>query len=226
MITYNIASYERPTGLIKTIESIFDQCDRINVALNSYKSIPVELYDKKIAIFVTNNDKGDAYKFIQLSNSDGYFFTVDDDIVYPRNYTKYMIDAVEKYNRKAIITLHGRKYTRYPITSMFETESKLYHFNENVIEDAVVDIGGTGVMCFHTDLMKLPLDHFEIPNMADIWVAKWAKENRIKIICASHSQGYVKAQPFDEQSIYITAKSNDTVQTEIINSMLFSEYNS
>lgn len=220
MIIYNIASYERQDGLIKTIESIYHQCDRINVALNSYKSIPVDLYDKKIAIFITNNDLGDAYKFIQLENSNGYFFTVDDDIVYPKDYSSCMIDYVEKYERKCLITMHGRKYTRYPIQSIFEPESKLYHFCETVEKDVEVDLGGTGVMCFHTDLMKIPLSNFSIPNMADIWVAKWAKENKVKIICAHHKKGFLRAQSVENNSIYVNTKDNNKIQTDIINSLI------
>ena len=44
----NVSSYNRPETLIKTIDSIYNQCDVINVALNSYDEIPIELYDKKI----------------------------------------------------------------------------------------------------------------------------------------------------------------------------------
>ena len=50
-IIYNIASYKRGDTLINTIQSIYNQCDIINVALNDYDEIPVELYDKKINLF-------------------------------------------------------------------------------------------------------------------------------------------------------------------------------
>jgi hypothetical protein len=86
--------------LIKSVESVIDQYDVINVALNSYEAIPAELYDKKIRIYITDNELGDAYKFIDLINSDGYYFTIDDDIEYPSDYTKFMISNVEKYGRK------------------------------------------------------------------------------------------------------------------------------
>ena len=70
-IIYNIASYKRADTLIKTIQSIYNQCDIINVALNDYDEIPVELYDKKINLFISDNDKGDAYKFYKLTSSEG-----------------------------------------------------------------------------------------------------------------------------------------------------------
>ena len=51
----NVSSFNRKKTLIKTIESIYDQCDVINVALNNYDEIPQELYDNKINIFITNS---------------------------------------------------------------------------------------------------------------------------------------------------------------------------
>ena len=65
-IIYNIASYKRADTLIKTIQSIYNQCDIINVALNDYGEIPVELYDKKIN-FVFN-------VLNKLSNADSTIF--------------------------------------------------------------------------------------------------------------------------------------------------------
>jgi len=220
MITYNIASYNRPKSLIKTIASVFDQCDRINLALNSYDSIPSELYDKKITLFITNNDMGDAYKFIELMHSDGYFFSIDDDIIYPRNYTKFMINNVEKYGRKKLITFHGRKYAKFPINSYINS-SQLYHFNEDVYDDAPVHIGGTGVMCFHTDLMKIPMNYFLTPNMADIWVAKYAKEHGIEIICAAHEKGYIHPQENIQESIFLDSVKDSTLQTKLINEIYY-----
>ena len=84
---FNVASYKRGDTLIKTIESIYDQADIINISLNDYDEIPVELYDKKLNIFLTNNEKGDAYKFTNLLNSNGYFFTIDDDFEWHRSCT-------------------------------------------------------------------------------------------------------------------------------------------
>ena len=54
-IIFNISSFNRPNSLIKSIESIYNQCDIINVFLNNYEDIPVELYDSKINLFIFEN---------------------------------------------------------------------------------------------------------------------------------------------------------------------------
>lgn len=215
-IIYNIASYKRADTLIKTIQSIYNQCDIINVALNDYDEIPVELYDKKINLFITDNDRGDAYKFYKLMESDGYFFTIDDDLIYPENYTEYMIDKVNQYNRKSIITLHARTFNSFPINSFYSRNTSVYHFKQLLNQDVKAQFGGTGVMCFHTDLFKVPIEYFDKPNMADVWIGKYAKEHNIEIICTKHNGGFVNQQDFDG-SIYNTDLRNDTIQTNLTN---------
>jgi hypothetical protein len=155
--------------------------------LNSYDDIPIDLYDKKINIFIGDNDKGDAYKFYNQKKYNGYYFTIDDDLIYPENYSEYMINKIEEYNRKSIITLHGRNFNQFPIDSYYLSQSELYRFNHKLEKDVNIQFGGTGVMAFHSSLMKIDIEYFRTPNMADIWVGKFAKENNIDIICVEHN---------------------------------------
>lgn len=212
----NISSFNRKKTLLQTIKSIHDQCDVINVALNNYEEIPEELYSEKINLFITDNTKGDAYKFLSLKNSDGYYFTMDDDLIYNPNYVKKMISEIEKYERKNIITLHGRYFRNFPINSYYNETTKVYHFAHNLDSDVNVQVGGTGVMAFHTDLFKVGIDFFEKANMADIWIAFIAKKNSIPITCVSHNNQEVIQQEINE-SIYGTHQRNDSDQTKILN---------
>lgn len=215
-IIYNIASYNRKESLLKTIESIYNFADIINISLNLYPEIPHQLIDSKINIILTDNTKGDAYKFYNLVNSDGYFFTIDDDIIYPPNYTDYLIQKVEKYNRKKVVTLHGRFFNNFPIASYYHSWKNFYHCMDTLNEDSIVQIGGTGVMCFHTNLLKVDIDYFKKPNMADVWIGKYCYENNIGIICVEHNKNFLKLQEVGE-TIYETYKKSDDIQTKIVN---------
>ena len=209
-IIYNIASYKRGDTLINTINSIYNQCDIINLTLNDYDEIPVELFDKKINHFISDNDRGDAYKYYKLMDSDGYFFTIDDDLIYPENYTEYMVDKVNQYSKKSIITQHSRSFNSFPIKNFYGRNSLVNHFKQLQTNDIKVQFGGTGVMCFHTDLFKVPIEYFDRPNMADVWIGD------IDIICVKHNGGFVKQQDFDT-SIYNLDSKNDTIQTNLVN---------
>lgn len=215
----NVASYNRIHSLVRSLMSIYDQCDEINVCLNNHiGEIPPILYKEKVNLYFTDNSKGDAFKFLKLEESEGYFLTIDDDLIYPEGYVDHMINKCKEHNNKKIITLHGRNFSSFPISSYYKSASERYACLENVKNDVVVQFGGTGVMCFHTSLLKVSIDEFLYPNMADIWVGKFAKQRNIPILCLQHSKGYIGYIP-QNSTIYNDHSSNDRVQTFVVNKL-------
>lgn len=215
----NIASYNRTESLIKTIESIIDQCDVINVSLNDFNGdLPSILYNNKINLFFTDNSKGDAFKFLQLMNSDGYYLTIDDDLIYPPDYVDFMIAKCKEYGDTKIITLHGRNFSNFPIQSYYGSAKDRFSCLHEVRRNEKVQFGGTGVMCFHTKLLKLPIDYFQYPNMADVWIGKYCMENNIDILCVRHHSGYIK-YIHQKTTIFDTESKRDTLQTLVVNSI-------
>ena len=213
----NVASYNRIDSLIVSLKSIYDQCDKINVCLNNHTgAIPEFLFSPKINLTFTDNSKGDAFKFLYLESSDGYFLTIDDDLIYPSNYVDFMVNKCKEHNNKKIMTLHGRNFGKLPISSYYKSATERYQCLNEVKKDVIVQFGGTGVMCFHTSLLKKSINEFLYPNMADVWIGKFAKEKDIQILCLAHSSGYIKyieqkTTIFDEES------NNDKIQTNVVN---------
>jgi glycosyltransferase involved in cell wall biosynthesis len=213
----NVASYNRINSLVKSIESIYDQCDEINICLNNHTGeMPDILYRDKINLFFTDNSKGDAFKFLMLEESDGYFLTIDDDLIYPNGYVDYMVNKSKEHNNSKIITLHGRSFSSFPIVSYYKSASERYTCLNDVKNDVIVQFGGTGVMCFHTSLLKVSINDFLYPNMADVWIGKFAKQKNIPILCLQHSKGYIKYIP-QTTTIYDESSSNDKIQTLVVN---------
>jgi hypothetical protein len=213
----NVASYNRVGSLVNTINSIYDQCDEINIFLNDHiGEIPEKLLDNKINLFFSDNSYGDALKFGKLMESDGYYLTIDDDLIYPPNYVNYMVSRCKEYSNKRVITLHGRNFPSFPINSYYNSYSENYHCLKPQRKNVLVQFGGTGVMCFHTNLMKIPIDFFLYPNMADIWVGKYCIENNVEMICITHSGDFLKYQP-QKSTIYDTESKSDGIQTKIVN---------
>ena len=213
----NISSFGRIDSLEKTIQSIYNQCDEVNVCLNDkITELPNFLLQPKINLTITDNSKGDAFKFLNLENSDGYYLTIDDDLIYPPNYVDYMISNCKKYNNKKIITLHGRKFNKFPITSYYNSKKEIYHFSSEQKQDVTVQYGGTGVMCFHTSLLKTPIEYFQHPNMADVWIGNLAKIKNIEIICISRPKNFI-TQIEQKETIYNHYSNNDKIQTNLVN---------
>ena len=219
-IVVNVASYKRTESLIRTLESIINQCDEINVALNDHymEEIPDFLHHKKINLFFTDNSIGDAFKFLNLEKVDGYYFSIDDDLIYPPTYVSDTIKRCKEFNNKKVVTYHGRNFSSFPISSYYRSASERYACLTKVKNDVKVQFGGTGVMCFHTSLIKIPIDYFKNANMADVWIGKYCIENNIEIICLKHDEGYIKYIP-QKSTIYNEESKSDKIQTDLVNGL-------
>lgn len=206
---FNVASYNRKGSLLKTIDSIYNQADIINIALNLYEETPSELIDSKINIFHKDNSIGASFKFLRILESDGYFFTIDDDLIYPENYSDYMINRFNHYGGKKIVTLHGRKYTGFPITSYYKSPHTKFHCLGDVNDDVLVNIGGSGVMMFHTNLVKMPINYIKEKNMSDLCISRYANQNNIEIVCLKHESDYLKYQEQPKNTTIYEMYGND-----------------
>jgi hypothetical protein len=205
---------ERQDMLKKTVESLKGQYDNLYVALNNYPEIPSFL--KNAEVVQLDNSMGDAGKFWFTEHLDGYIFTCDDDLIYPPDYVKYMIKGIVKY--KCPVTLHGKTYPR-PFKSFGDTMAN-YRCLDTVDSDGRVDVGGTGVMAWHTADLKIKYSDIQSKNMADCWFAKAAHEQGVRIMCLAHKQGSLLDQR-PVETIWIQEKAKGfKEQTEILKSFL------
>lgn len=215
MKIFNLATYNRPHSCLRTLESIYDQADIINLVINCGWAGPS---DPKINVFHKNNDLGACYKFLKMEQSTGYYFTVDDDILYPPHYSEFMIERYHKLNKPTIITLHGRKYKKVPIQSYYNSSYYSYHVYRDLAKNCEVHIGGTGVMMINTHNLKIPMSLFSPSEyrMADLCVARFAKANNIPIVCLRHTSTFVQQQSQDD-NIFNQERSNDKYRTQYFN---------
>lgn len=163
-----------------------------------------------------DNDRGDANKFLGLIG-EGYMFTFDDDILYPEDYVEYMIKGIEKYKRKAVVTLHGKILKRQPIQSFYGSDFiKFRCFQDS--KESRVHIPGTGVMAWHTDTIHFDIDDFPEKNMADIYAGIKCQKKNVPIVCLKHKKGYIKSIG-NNKGCYNWNRERDKLLTDTINSI-------
>ena len=226
MITIQIATLpERESMLQTTVNSLINQVDRINIMLNGHKDAPyflkqLEFHTKKIQYFAMDNTTGDAAKFFRVEILKDYVFTCDDDLQYPPDYVEKMIAKLKEYDNKVILSCHGRKMNPKPVTSIYADRVHTYPCTMFVIDDHFVELGGTGVMAFHSDYFKPIYSEFKRRNMADIWVAKQAHEQGCKILVMGHPDNWIIPLDLDPNlsTIWKEKYGNDEKETEIYNS--------
>ena len=206
---------EREQMLERTVESLRPQVDEIRVALNEYSKIPAFL--NKHEVVMLDNEKGDAGKHYFADQFEGYLLSCDDDLIYPPDYVEKMIAGVDQY--KCACTLHGRVYNYRPILN-FQMAFIGYPCLSTVQHDTRVDIGGDGVMCWHTDFLKIRYEDFKSKNMSQLWFSKQCIEQGVKIMCLAHGGDYLTYQGpkwtiWDE-----SAKNGFKEQTELMRTFL------
>jgi len=209
-ITVSYASIpSREKELVKSINSVIDQVDQVNICLNNYKHNPYE--HKKVNVIYSDNSLADAGRY--LFPSKGYQFFLDDDLIVDENYIQ---DTIKRMTTKSLYTYHGRCYDSFPIVNYHKSPIKKYRCLNDVEEDVVVDIGGSGCMSWHSDYFEVPVDILVYPKMADVLISCYAKKRDIPIICLSHKEGYFKYQHV-KNTIYEERVNNCEKETSILN---------
>jgi hypothetical protein len=211
----------REEALKETVMSIINQVDKLIVYQNGYSEIFDFLKNEKIEVYSSVNtgiDMGDAGKFYKLSEyKDHYYLSIDDDLIYPLDYVSNLLNNLKDYNNKIIVTHHGRTL-RHDAKSYYRDVKVKYKCLDDVYNYEFVHFGGTGVMAFHTSFVKLKFEYIKTPNMADIWVGLFARENNIPILVLPHKSGWIKySDKIDEnKTIYNTHLNNSTIQDSLI----------
>lgn len=182
----------RKTGLKRVINSLINQVDKGYLILNNFKNIPKFLYNYKNLIILKSQEIGDREslnKFypLKLLKEDVFYFSCDDDIIYSSNYINYMKNKIQNLN--CIITQHGKKFSKFPITN-YKTHISCrgLHFKNIKKKDINVPFGGTGVMGFNTNLFKPDISEFLSYQPVDAWIGITAKKQNIPIICVKTNQ--------------------------------------
>ncbi len=222
-VTAYMATFPSRENLIgQVVESLINQVDKLVIWVNGEMELPQICYHEKVELYwgkdVLGFDIGCAGKFAFAFEWDGYIFTVDDDIIYPSDYVERSIAKIEEYERKCVLSWHGRQ-TSLPITVYRSAKDMIKNcsFQRNVEEDTECHIIGTGVMFFHTSTIVPKYDVMEMKhtNVSDIHFAQSMDMRGIKTIVAAHDRGWLKALvPVEGISHH---KENDKFHCDLIN---------
>ncbi|MFA5234192.1 MAG: glycosyltransferase family A protein [Sulfurimonas sp.] len=213
---------EREESLKDTIDSIINQCDELHIYCNKWNNIPNFLINDKIVIYDSNklesDDLGDVGKFYGLQNKIGYCFTIDDDLIYDKNYVTKMIKGLKKYNNP--VTLHGKIFKEPPIESYHRGSIIINCRCQDIVEnDIPIQIAGSGVLAWHSDMIDINIDDFYYKNMSDIFISIFMHKKGLMIWCLEHKARFIiESEKIDEtKSIWTLNNMNDERQTKLIN---------
>lgn len=209
----------RERALKKALKSILPQVDRLHLTLNGYTSIPDFVKSRQIIVRLDpSNSKADNAKFDGLEEGcRGYYFTLDDDIIYPADYVVKMTQAIERHDRRAVVGVHGIIYKeplkRYP------QDRIVFGFSKPLERERQVHAVGTGTAAFA--IPEVGYSVGDVPTqtrMIDVHFAGWCNNNGIKMYAVERPAGWLKALEADD-SIWSQTQSNPTFRKSIFNAV-------
>lgn len=197
IVTANLASFPvREASLETVIPTIIDQVDILNIYLNDYAKAPKFIIDHPRINYVLgekcDGDLRDNGKFYFLNKvpRNSYYFTIDDDIVYPSNYVSKLRKTLKKYANQVVVGVHGIIFNKD--YSNFTKSRVTFHFMKRLKCDIFVSTLGTGTVAFFLPTMKdLKLSYFKSVGMADLWLSAYCHNKGIKRLCINRNDEWL-----------------------------------
>jgi len=207
----------REDHLKQVVGSLLPQVDQLRVYLNGYKKVPEFLKQDRITVGRSQDtgNFGDAGKFFWCNQEPGYQIVCDDDLIYSKDYCMSLIEAIERYDRKVVVGLHGILLNDSPRDSYYKCR-KVIRCLSVLSADRYVHILGTGAMAYHSSTLKLTMNDFEHPNMADIWLGLLCQAQQVPMVCVARKENLL-AMLHCHWTIYNDQQKSDRVQTEAVN---------
>ncbi|MCB9550352.1 MAG: hypothetical protein H6705_00260 [Myxococcales bacterium] len=209
---------EREAGLSRVVASLRPQVDRLCVFLNGHRSVPAALVEAGVEVVHSDAHglRGDAGKFFWCETPDAYLLTCDDDIVYPPDYTARMVDAIERYGRRAVVGVHGVR-VRPPVRSYYR-DREVLHFRAALAADVGVHLVGTGCAGWFSGAVRVTPADFPRPDMADIWFGLLCQRQRVPVVAVARGAEWLEDIEVGG-SIYERARFADAEQTRWVRSL-------
>lgn len=215
---------ERKHMLPQVLDSLQGENTKIFVYCNDYAS---NSKYSNVFMYPGETDLGDAGKYwgVWQTTEPAYYFTCDDDLIYPPDYVQTMVAAIERYDRNAAVSMHGKEYYG-PVNSYYgdinaqcaDGRAKAYHCLHPQPQDAPVTVLGTGCAAWHSSLVDLSIEDFPVPNMADIWFSKKLNSAGVPRYAIAHEPlEYI--EPPKGSTIWEKHNNNDAIQTAVFNSV-------
>lgn len=187
LVTVNMATYPpREEVAKKVIGAIvqYDIVDKVRIYLNEYDYVPEWCNHPKIEYLKGGENLKDSGKFFWAgAKKNEYYFTIDDDLMFPEEYFAKHLELLRN-NNKCFVSLHGKVLA--PAPKSFRDVTENYHWSKTTDDDYLINFPGTGVMAFDNSKYSFPIEMFKYHGMADLWIAKYCQENNIPCILRKH----------------------------------------
>lgn len=232
----------REKTLEGVVRSLLPQVDHICVYLNGYDAAPAWMLKERNVHCALSTDcgyRGSEAKFFwsdmgkfrghdlpPLARSwfpEDVYLGVDDDIMYPTDYTVEMVNALDRLPNAAAVGVHGIRF-RQPIEGYYKSMDVVAPFARGLSHDMKVHMLGTGTCAFRPQRFSPDYNGFFIPNMADLWFGIQALEAGRSLWAIARPERWLTPLRHAGYSVSLaTSGGRDFAQTHIARSIHWPE---
>lgn len=194
---------EREASLRDAVAALSPQCDELKVCLNNFPSVPMWMDEfPNVVPLLTGahsklSDKKAGGKMYWCGIYDAYYLTCDDDIGYPPDYVARMVDAIERYDREAVVCVHGQIPNLWRTPQDFrrglDWDRTTFAYHAALERDELCCIPGTGTAGWHTSRVRplSDLSYSDCPHV-DVRLAIFCQRERIPVVSIARSDGWLQ----------------------------------
>jgi hypothetical protein len=203
---------------------IYKQVDHLFVYLDGYASPPACLDRfERVSVFHAE-DLGDLhvssrYLCLQHISTPSVIIAADDDIVYPKDYVDRLIKALDEWNGRAFVGVHGRIFL--PPYSSYVRNAECVHFSHRLKQPRYVDVLGCGTSAFVSSQLDVNPSTWARACLDDIVMAIEAQKRLLPRIAIARPAGWLKPYATcQSDSLWRKTLENDAPHTELMQSLL------
>ena len=201
-----------------SLESILPQVDQVHLVLNGYGDIPEWLNNERITVITDSEvgDHSDNAKFLGMNKyKECIYFSIDDDILYPKDYTSKLLDAISYYGGNAAVGVHG---------SLVDSRANAFlsrrtiAFMKALENDMPCSYVGTGTLAIRRSIMPhSPISIFPQKGASDLFLARYLKFHQIPVICVRRPEGWLRDLPnLSGHTLWKQGQKNHKIQDMLL----------
>jgi len=213
---------ERQSTLQEVLSRLAPQFDELHVYLNRYEKKPSIGKLKNIALHLSDNygDLGAKGKYFGLnfSKEDDYYFSLDDDFLYPNDYVQSLKNAISRYKDMVAVCVHGSIFGD-PLDWYFERIST-FSARQELKCDRFINLAGSGT--FACKLSSFPIQFLDVMprTMCDLQISIKANKLRVPLVSIKRNNNWLRTINGDSVSengddYWSKMLRNDEGRTEI-----------
>ena len=187
----------REVFLKTQVESLSPQFDELYVTLNGFDEKPawINSFQNVKAVCDSTNSAKDIAKLLFASEFDDcHYFTLDDDIVYPPDYSKILSDKLLEYKNECVVCYHGTILK--PNWKIYYNHRSVLHYHQELKQDKEFDLAGTATVAFHTGRLKIDFTKIWDFNIgSDMWIAYFAYLQGMKLMSIARPANWILCKP-------------------------------